>query len=123
MTSDQWVEIIKVTLAFVSTIVLGVLTFLTARLNKSQARAADKVEDAAAKVEVVRKVLEESTAHTDIKLDAIHKQVNGAMSVQMKLVAMSARRLANLSGHIEDAKAADMAEQALKDHEQIQGHL
>ncbi len=75
---------------------------------------------AATKVEAVKVALD----HHDDKLvdlkkttDDVHILVNSAMAKQLKLVALLARRIANLPGStLEDAASADAADKALSDH-------
>lgn len=56
-------------------------------------------------------------ARQDEKLDAIHLLTNSSYSAQLKMTAMYARRVASLTGRVEDVRAAEQAEKAYRDHE------
>jgi hypothetical protein len=86
--------------------------------------AAEKVAEAAVKVDEVKTSLAESNANTEVQLSKIeatgektHTLVNSNMGVQLKLNAVSTRRLAELTKNAVDAAAADLAEKTLKEHE------
>lgn len=110
MTTDQWFEIIKILLQSATVLGLAWIGVIHVRTHKSQIQAATKVEE-------VRTTLESSTARTDTKLDEVHHLVNGAMGSQLKITAMLAKRLADISGHADDIKAAEMAQTAWAEHE------
>src|SRR4026208_2132269 len=72
---------------------------------------------ASAKTDTVAKALKDSNASTDMKLDDMaevsqktHALVNNAMSVQLKLNAVLARRVADSTKDPTDIKVAEMAE-------------
>ena len=55
--------------------------------------------------------------------DNTHTLVNNNMQIQLALNAKTSRALANVTGKLEDAKAADAAEWALKEHLQRQREM
>lgn len=97
------------------------------RVEAATVRVAEKVEEAKeATVKVAEKVEEAKDAAISQvdKLDAIaattvkvHALVNSAMGVQLRLHAATSRRLANITGSIEDAKVAVLAESVADEHE------
>jgi len=85
-----------------------------------QAETAEKVEEAAGKVEVVRQTLETTNRADTEKLDKIHTLVNSGSGVQKKIIAIALRRIARNSGDPEDIAAAELAETDLEQHNRQQ---
>jgi hypothetical protein len=86
--------------------------------------AAEKVAEAAVKVDEVKTSLAASNFANEAQLNKIeatgektHTLVNSNMGVQLKLNAVSTRRLAVLTKDAVDEAAANLAEQTLKEHE------
>lgn len=100
--TPEWLEFAKVFFGFASTVILAYLSWLGIKQAKQ--------------VEQVRTVLKESTTNTDNKLNAIHTLANGAFTAQLSIAAVALRRLADTTGHPDDAKAAELAEKALSEH-------
>lgn len=48
---------------------------------------------------------------------ATHGLVNGQMGIQLKISSIALRRVADLTGHADDCKAADLAERSFREHE------
>jgi|SRR5688572_10175863 len=65
----------------------------------------------------------EAAVVNDKKLNEIHGLVNSAMSVQLKITAVLARRLAGLTKDPADVKAAEDAEAASVEHDTKQAQL
>jgi len=108
------------TVAIINAVFTGVVAVLIAVLN-SRARKADL------KADLVATNLATSTRKTADKLDsmaavgvATHLLCNSAMLAQKRLLATSARALANKTGDAVDLAAADVAEKELRDHERKQ---
>lgn len=86
------------------------------------------------KVEEVKQVLAETTAIADEKLteltkitlatqkqgEAIHTLVNSNMGIQLKISAVALRRIADMTQHTDDIKAAQVADDALAEHNKKQ---
>lgn len=86
-----------------------------------------KVNKAVEKVVEVKKELLVSSEKQEEKIDAVAvvaektlTNVNGRMGLQLKLVAVSARRLAQITKNPVDRMAADLAEKLLAEHEKEQ---
>jgi hypothetical protein len=77
----------------------------------------------AKKVDEVRIDLQESVQKVN-KIDQTTTKtmhlVNGAMTVQLRLTSVALRRTAEVTGHPEDIKAAEIAEQDYRDHVELQ---
>jgi hypothetical protein len=81
-------------------------------------------------IDEVRKVPEatvgataDRAARQDEKLDTIHTLVNSSYSAQLKINATAMRRIADLTGHADDRKAAEQAERLYREHEAEQQKL
>lgn len=93
-------------------------------LGWMQQRAANRVED-------VRVTLEKSTSETTEKLDEVqkttvetHRIINSGSIVQLKLLAIAHRRIANgPDATKEDVEAAELSEKALEEREAEQVKL
>jgi len=102
------------------TVVLAVLAATTA-INTYYDRKGKK--EAAAKVSEVKDVLQVSTQKSQRQMenlqhtaDDTHTLVNNNMAIQLNMLAISARTLANLTKTKEHKRLAVQAEAALKDH-------
>lgn len=91
---------------------------------RAVAEVARKADVAADKVGQVKRTLEEATEEQSGRLDSIqktgqltHDLVNSASLVQLKLYAVAARRIADLTKDPADAEAATVAERLYHDHE------
>lgn len=90
------------------------------------AAAANKVADAAVKVEKVAQVAEAqagkvdmivvTTGNTQRQAEAIHTLVNSATGLQLTNNAVMARRLADITKLPADYEAAELAEKAANEH-------
>ena len=116
MSETVVLSIVTGTLSLLGTVFTGWMAYLMAQLNQ-------RAKEAAIEVKQVKRVLSAATATTDAKLDGIaevsaktHTLVNSNMAVQLRLNAVIARRLANLTGEESDARAADLAEQLDREH-------
>lgn len=96
-------------------------------LEKTTADSNQKLESIAADVGDQKTTLAEKTGTIDEKLATIalvghatHVLVNGNMRAQLKKTAAALRRVAELTKHAGDLKAAKLAEKLLLDHEQKQ---
>jgi len=105
---------LAVTVGLVAQIVLQVM----ARIEAGKA---------AARTEAVRVALAVATVTTDQKLaeiakvnESVHVLVNSAMTNQLQISAVALRRLADVSQHPDDIKAARLAEEVFREHESRQ---
>lgn len=132
--------------AVLQSLIAGVVTLTLAymqhRTNISVRRASDlasaATQQAAVAVREVKDTVKVASAHavtaaaqvhsvaakTDKKLDEIsktatdtHTLVNSNMAVQLKLHAVTARRLSEITKDPVDIKAAELAEQLVSEHE------
>jgi len=87
---------------------------LTITLAMIQLRTASL---ASTKVESVRTDLESTGEKTTEKLAEIHTLVNSAMGAALRMTAERSRRIADMTGLALDIEDANVAEQALRDHE------
>jgi hypothetical protein len=71
---------------------------------------------AAQKVEAVKVALEASNRVSSKKLDDIHTLVNNNMAIQLKLNAVTLRRMAGLTQEVGDIEAAAAAEKLYAEH-------
>lgn len=101
-----------------------ILSWLNGRQNAKKQEANWKRED-----EVAERLAEINKANSE-KLDGLvkvtdvtHSLVNSAMGVQLKISAIALRRVSELSGNADDAKAAELAESARIAHEANQRKL
>lgn len=113
---------VAVTAGILAQIILQIMT-------RASIRAADKKADLAAKwaaihakdVEVALKKTDDTVATKLEEIakvaDATHLLVNSAMGAQKRLLATTARALADRTGNREDIKAAELAEKESADHE------
>jgi hypothetical protein len=98
-------------------VIAAVVTCVLAYMNqRTKSAVATTAKDAAAKVDEVKTTLETTTTNTDGKLNTIHTLVNGAMTDQMRLLAVALKRAADMSGDPEDIKAAELAEESYRRH-------
>lgn len=126
------VQIVVAVLALIGTCFMGWITYLIAKLNTSQNRAAAAQTEVAARVvqvavntEEVRATLQANTAVSRKEMaglkevaDKTHEAVNGSMGIQLKLNWTMAARLAKLTDDPVDIEAASLAEAAYKAHEE-----
>jgi hypothetical protein len=110
------------------TAVLG--PFLMSWINgrqRAQERADDyrRQDEVAKRLENAQEIADKIAKENSAKLDKVvvtgavtHSLVNSAMGAQKKLVAIALRRVADLSQHSDDIKAAELAEQAYIEHEE-----
>src|SRR5678815_441380 len=110
LDANGWVMII-------GAVTLGAIQIIAAM------RASVAAMRASAKTDTVAKALKDSNASTDMKLDDMaevsqktHALVNNAMSVQLKLNAVLARRVADSTKDPTDIKVAEMAEAVYTEH-------
>lgn len=117
-------------LGLITTIFTGIMAFMTVKLNIKASAAATavdgvriKAEEAASMVNDVKVKLASSTDNVNGKLEeiskvgkAVHALVNSAMTAQLKINAIALRRLAFVTNNPEDAAAADVADNLLKEH-------
>jgi hypothetical protein len=111
-------------IAAAATVILAYLQMRTrASVQDAAAEASAASGHAAGAAREVRRTLQDNTAATDGKLAglatvaaATHALVNNNMAVQLRLNAVLARRLAELTGDPEDARAADLAERLAAEH-------
>ncbi len=108
---------------FLTVLLQAIMTYIMARLNNQQIAAAKKVEQAAVKVEDVKKDLQKTTELTEKKLDNIvkvandtHTLVNSNMGVQLRLNAELSRWKAESTKTPEDEQAAVTSEGMYQDH-------
>jgi len=118
------VEIVKLILAAITPILLALIPILALYIANKQNK---KLEEAAEKVKEVKNDLKLSSDKQDEKMivlskvaDATHILVNNNMGIQLKLNAELSRWKANETKNEADIKAADRAEQSLKEHEMKQ---
>jgi hypothetical protein len=108
-------------LALLGIVVNGLVAYNVAKLNtqnrESAVAAADNVRD-------VKDNLAANDANVGEKLngikkvtDNVHVLVNSNMALQLQISAAALRRLALLTHNPEDIKAADLAAQALHNHQ------
>ncbi len=71
-------------------------------------------------VNAVDTSVKESTVLNGTKIGEIHQLVNSAFTTQLKLTAVALRRVADLTKHPDDIKAATLAEKLLSDREDEQ---
>ncbi len=64
--------------------------------------------------------VKESTVLNSTKIGQIHELVNSNFTTQLKLTAVALRRVADLTKHPDDIKAATLAEKLLSDREDEQ---
>lgn len=121
-------------LTLVGIAVNSLVAFFIAKLNIQASEAAKEVKEvkvqAQKAAEIVKEVkvnLENSNAVADAKLEEIkkvsketHGLVNSQMGIQLRLNADNSRWRADVSGKEKDIKAAEKAEELLKDHESKQ---
>lgn len=118
-----------------ATVALAYLQFRTRQaIEDTAAAAASKVKEvgetakvAASKVEEVKRTLASTAQETGKVLSGIvdvtkatHVLVNSSFSAQLKISALALRRIADLTEHVEDIRAAEVAERLHREHEQKQ---
>lgn len=103
MSDQVIISLIGGVIGLISIIFGGVLTYLTAKLNKKTEKAALVTE---VKLDAIAKVA-----------DATHKLTNSNMGIQLRLTAGMARRVADLTGKPKDIQAADEADLLSKEHQ------
>jgi mannitol-specific phosphotransferase system IIBC component len=122
--SDTSIAAIATAIAgLLTTIFSGLMVYFMARLKAQAEQAAAKQTEAAKKVETVAAKLEVTTANTENKLNAIavvadatHMLGNSNMGMALKLNALNARKLAEITKDPIDLKAADAADEKLAQH-------
>lgn len=58
----------------------------------------------------------ETVAANGVTLGEVHRISNGALTVQLQAAAAALSRVARLTGHPEDERAADLAQKTCRDH-------
>lgn len=95
--------------------------WLTNIINNENKRRLDKVADNVQEAtSQAAEVANKATVASDrafVIADKTHTLVNSQMGQQLMMYAITARTLANLTGKEEHMRAADLAEQKLKEHE------
>jgi hypothetical protein len=108
----------------------------SAQVVKSAQMAATKVEEVKQALEDHNELVQQRNEATDAKLEALkdttlatqetgqmtHALVNSAFGTQLKLHAVTARRLAEITKDPADVEAANAAEQLLMEHQQKQAN-
>lgn len=103
--------------ALIAAVLAGFLAWIKASVDRSAEKAAVKVAE-------VKTTLDRTTKAADIKFDelakvtsATHTLVNSNMSAQLKISSVALHRVAELTNHPDDIKAAKFAEEAYMEHE------
>ena len=117
------VLIVNAILAFLGTVFTGIMALLIAQLNRQQTAAAVKVaevrqEAASTKQEMAGRLNEIS--ETGKKVETL---VNNQTSILKMDRAADKARIAELTGHPDDVRAAELARQASNEHEVQQAKL
>lgn len=143
--STDWTPIVNSFFGTLGVIVMGYFALLTARMKHNQEMEAiaqkkrdeeqrKRDEEAAAKVDAVKETLVVTRADTNSQFDGLqkvarstHTFVNSGMGFQLKLNAMALQRVAELSkglpGHEADVKMAEVAMEALAQHQKMQAEV
>jgi len=101
---------------------VGIIVVAVMQMRTKQAvdtASADRKAESVAAIsatEEVKNTLQESTKAADKKLGEIHTLVNSNMERQLRLTSVALRRIAQLTKKPEDKKAAELAEELLRDH-------
>jgi hypothetical protein len=104
--------------ALIAGVVAVVLAYMQMKTRQTVQSTADR---AATKAEEARTTLDNTNQRTDKKLDSIHTLVNSAMARQMQITCTALKRLADMTGKIEDADAAAEAQRIYDEHLKKQG--
>ena len=127
-----WIAGIAATQVVALAIIVPLMAIYLERVKKAIEKAAD---EAAVKVKEVKVTLEDSTGVVNEKLDTIakttgentkttdkiHTLVNSAMGAQLRVAALALRRIASATDSTtEDKVAAEVAENAYREHEMKQ---
>jgi phosphopantothenate synthetase len=114
--SSDAVQIATLITGLIATMFGGVMTYLIAKLNTKQAKAAEAAI-------AVKEQLKANTAIADDKLNSIAstaedvlERVNGATKAQLEINATSARTLAEITNEKEHKERARVADDALAAH-------
>lgn len=120
--SDQ-VLIANSVIALIGTIFSGVMVYLMARLKTKTEKAAVEVKAVATKLDKKSTVAEEKLNAIAKVADATHKLTNSNMGVQLRISAVQARRISDLTRDKADALAAIEAETLLLEHQTNQDRV
>lgn len=104
----------------VTAVISGMLAYYLARLKHDSEQAALAVKEVAATLKVTTKETDDKLEDIQKTGNAVHVLVNSAMSSQLRVSAVALRRIADLTKHPDDAAAADLAENAHREHEMKQ---
>jgi uncharacterized membrane protein (UPF0182 family) len=120
MSDALIIGIVTSVITLICTIFTGIMAYLMAQLKVKATEAAVEVKNVANK-------LDSTTTATETKLnsiakvqDATHKLVNSAMTANLKLLANSRKRIADLTNDPQDIKAALEAREAFELREKEQ---
>jgi hypothetical protein len=120
MSDALIIGIVTSVITLICTIFTGIMAYLMAQLKVKATEAAVEVKNVANK-------LDSTTTATETKLNSIakvqdstHALVNSAMTVQLKLLANSLKRIADLTNDPQDIKAALEAQEAFELREREQ---
>ena len=116
MTADEWYKVLTPIIIAIA----AAIQAWSASKNKAAVQVVQaKVDDTATKVDSVVG----GAKARDVKLDAlsvvtsdVHKLVNSNMGAQLKISAIFARRISDLTSKPQDATIAAEAERLLADH-------
>lgn len=94
-------------------VIAGVVAVVLAWMNLRIGRIAGVTDKTAMVAEKTAAVAEK----TAVVAEKTHILVNSNMGVQLKIAAVALRRIAFMTSNLDDSKAAEIAENLLKEHE------
>ena len=112
---------------FFAAVMTVVLAWMGRRTRDAVVQASSRAEgaarEAAGRVELVRRVLEDNSATVAEKLETIRSLVNNQTHVALATIARQAEQIADLTGDPADRDAARVARATLRDHDERQRAL